>query len=691
VWAAGDLDALPLPADLGDLYQGFLNRRIGVNRTRWRDEVRPVLGLVAVSQGGGLSHAQLDGVTGKHTEGTLEEWKQYLGGALPDGPFRPFHKSFADFLLDEPRNRAYHVDAAGMHERLVDHYWPAAPHDAPGADPAQAGNGAKAWAGWDAYARRYLPTHLAGAARGRPSAEGHPFVERLVSLVADVGYQDEYRVDVKDLAALQGDLERTMRAAAADLDPVAVVLLAQAAFALVDFRRRELRPEPLFELARAGDVDAAAARLDLFEADQRWRETATLALGWLGADVNPQQAQRALDRLPGLTGPRWRLAAHLHAALGGQPVPPAQLEPPEPDRAPWSRASTRTAAFVAACASVRYSDDQRLPSRAYGWLVYPPPANAARCEDWLLLVYALYTYLLADKPDWSALGPTLITAVQEVDDEMLAQSASIALAAFLEVRSDTFSAAEIRGVLSAATLLCRRWPDNKTTVIAAADLAVLAARRLSRDLQDVEGLAASAPVLEEVTRVDLSQSSSFLGQQLSELRLRALAMLARAPWPSGLAPLEEIQRIRQAFPATRGILGAAATAVAALAADDRVLAEGLAAERQAVDAALAACDSIDETIGRLRALLGFGRDAQSPPTLNELVAVRRRHGRSRALHEALAEALKKDRPAWPQADLAAERQAIAETLAAGDFDPPDSDMTLRRFLHEHRLQYRTPG
>ncbi len=291
-----------------------------LNRKRWRDEVRPVLGLVAVSQGDGLSRAQLDGVTGKDTEGTLEEWKQYLGGALPDGPFRPFHKSFADFLLDEPRNDAYRVDAAGMHERLVDHYWPA-------------GNGAKAWAGWDAYARRYLPTHLAGAARARPSVEGHPFVERLVRLVTDVDYQHEYRVDVKDLAALQGDLERTMRAAAADLDPMALVLLVQAAFALVDFRRRELRPEPLFELARAGDVDAATARLDLFETDQRWRETAMLVLGWLGADNNPQQARRALDRLPGLTGPSWRLAAHLQAALGGQPVPPAQLEPPKPDLA----------------------------------------------------------------------------------------------------------------------------------------------------------------------------------------------------------------------------------------------------------------------------------------------------------------------------------------------------------------------
>ncbi len=281
----------------------------------------------------------------------------------------------------------------------------------------------------------------------------------------------------------------------------------------------------------------------------------------------------------------------------------------------WSRAPTRTAAFVAACASVRYSDDQRLPSRAYGWLVYPPPAKATRCEDWLLLVYALYTYLLADKPDWSALGPTLIRAVREVDDEVLAQSASIALAAFLEARSDTFSTVELRGVLSAATFLCRRWPDHKTTTIAAADLAVLAASRLARDRQDVEGLDASAPVLEEVTRVDLSQSSGFLGQQRHELRLRALAVLAGAPWPSGLAPLEEIQRIRRAFPATRCILMAATTAVAALAADDRVPAEGLAAERQ----------------------------------------------------------------------------AIAEALAAGDSGPPDSDMTLRRVLHEHRLQYRTPG
>lgn len=317
---AGDLDKLPLPADLGDLYQSFLNRRIGLNRKYWRDEVRPVLGLVAVSQDGGLSRAQLDGVTGMDTEGTLEEWKQYLGGALPEGPFRPFHKSFADFLLEDPRNEAYHVDGAGMHERLVDHYWPP-------------GNGAPAWATWDAYAQRYLPTHLAGAAQGRPATEGHPFVERLVRLVTDMDYQRNYRADVKDLAGLQGDLERAVRAAAEDLDPTALALLVEAAFALVEFRRRELRPEPLFELARAGDVEGAAARLDLFEADQRWRDTAMLALAWLGADNIPHQARRALDHLPRRTEPLRRLAAHLETALGGPPVPPTQLEQPRPDLA----------------------------------------------------------------------------------------------------------------------------------------------------------------------------------------------------------------------------------------------------------------------------------------------------------------------------------------------------------------------
>jgi len=313
-----DLDALPLPADLSELYQSFLTRRIGANRALWRDEVRPVLGLVAVGQGEGLTRGQLDHITRQDTEGVLETWKQYLDGALPNGPFRAFHKSFADFLLDDARNQAYHVDGPRTHERVVNHYWPA-------------GNGAQPWAGWDAYARRYLPTHLAGAAWGRPTAEGHPLAERLVRLMTAAEFQAEYRREVKDLAALHAALEQTLRTASADLDPEALRLISEAAFALIAFRRHELRPEPLFELAGQGEVDSAASRLDLFEADVRWRQAALLVLAWLGAERNPNKARQVLDLLPAaLEEPLARLKAHVEAALGGPEVPRVPLREPTP-------------------------------------------------------------------------------------------------------------------------------------------------------------------------------------------------------------------------------------------------------------------------------------------------------------------------------------------------------------------------
>ena len=100
---------------------------------------------------------------------------------------------------------------------------------------------------------------------------------------------------------------------------------SKAAFALVDFRR-ELRPEPLFAAAGQGEVDSAAGRLDLFEADERWRQAARLALAWLGAAVKATEARQILDRLPPeLDETVARLALHLEAAVGSvslrQPVP----------------------------------------------------------------------------------------------------------------------------------------------------------------------------------------------------------------------------------------------------------------------------------------------------------------------------------------------------------------------------------
>src|SRR5439155_9686615 len=99
-----DLDTYPLPDGLGGLYHDFLTRELGKDNQQWFDLYEPLLGLIAVAQGDGLTAQQLADITGKDIRATLRVSKQYLSGELPSGPFRPFHKSFADFLLEEDTN-----------------------------------------------------------------------------------------------------------------------------------------------------------------------------------------------------------------------------------------------------------------------------------------------------------------------------------------------------------------------------------------------------------------------------------------------------------------------------------------------------------------------------------------------------------------------------------------------------------
>jgi tetratricopeptide (TPR) repeat protein len=117
-----DLLAIPLPKGLGGVYHDFLNRELGTDEDRWYDRFEPVLGLVAVAQGEGLTRTQIERITGQDARRTLRICKQYLDGDLPDGPFRPFHRSFADFLLEDEENEDYHIDAANAHRQMVAYY-----------------------------------------------------------------------------------------------------------------------------------------------------------------------------------------------------------------------------------------------------------------------------------------------------------------------------------------------------------------------------------------------------------------------------------------------------------------------------------------------------------------------------------------------------------------------------------------
>jgi hypothetical protein len=152
-----DLTTHPPPEGLSGLYHNFLNRELGKDEQRWFDLYEPLLGLIGTAQGEGLHAAQLTAIIGKDIRAALRATKQYLSGELPEGPFRPFHKSFADFLLEDEDNVDYHIDAASVHRRIVKHY-------------RLLCAGRWEMCADDDYARKHIAVHMAGAGRSsRPT------------------------------------------------------------------------------------------------------------------------------------------------------------------------------------------------------------------------------------------------------------------------------------------------------------------------------------------------------------------------------------------------------------------------------------------------------------------------------------------------------------------------------------------
>ena len=146
---------LPLPTGgLASVYEDFLDRQIAGDQTRWAGELRPVLAPLAVAQDEGLTTEQLRLVAGwlagePVTRTIIREVthtvRQFLDGPAPDGPFRVYHQSFADFLLDPEQNPDFLIDAAETHEAIVAAYAVT--------DPLS----------WDPYARRNLALHASKA------------------------------------------------------------------------------------------------------------------------------------------------------------------------------------------------------------------------------------------------------------------------------------------------------------------------------------------------------------------------------------------------------------------------------------------------------------------------------------------------------------------------------------------------
>lgn len=322
------LDLTDLPHGLRGYYDQFWARMSSSQSQSWSDWeslYRPVVERLAVAAEA-VTTRWLAAHVGRSPDEVrlrvLEPWVRVLSMGQRDGvpTWRLVHRTFGEYLEDR-------LDLRDAHRQVADYYV------------------VQSWGQfdeWDDYGLRHTATHLAQAANRSAGQERHELITRLVRLVTEQQFQRRHLDELRDPALLQGDLEQAQRLAAKDDDADASFLLVLIALTLVRFRRLLVRPEPVFETARRGDVRAAERLLDLFSAEIEpdWRHAIMLAVAWLAPENASGEAAQLRNRVRG-TAPSSptlaRLLERVSGALDGGPVQPAHL-PPAPE--PWQADAT---------------------------------------------------------------------------------------------------------------------------------------------------------------------------------------------------------------------------------------------------------------------------------------------------------------------------------------------------------------
>ncbi len=111
-----------LPEGLRGIYRRFLKRELARDDEKWEDRYQSLLGLLAVARDEGLTLEHLAGASGRkrrEVANAVRACAQYLTGTQPEGPFRIYHQSFRDYLLEET---TYPIEPAEAHLALAENF-----------------------------------------------------------------------------------------------------------------------------------------------------------------------------------------------------------------------------------------------------------------------------------------------------------------------------------------------------------------------------------------------------------------------------------------------------------------------------------------------------------------------------------------------------------------------------------------
>jgi hypothetical protein len=313
-----------VPDALSDHYHRFLLRLRDQQNRSWENELRPALGVLAVAQGEGLTRTAIAKFTHRDlvaTLDTLQSFKQYLVGIFDQGPFRLFHQSFAEYLLEEQKNSGRLIEAFDAHTRIVEYFWPSALESPEVED-------------WDEYGSSFMPVHLAGASQTPDDEESVRLARRLMQLVVDPVLTKKKDREISDTARVERELSLALKTAC-DLSSLrGLPFVFKVAKGWWLFRVNQLQPDQMMSDASAGRIDQALRRLPLYGLDRRWEKAVRLILAWSALDKNEAGGKKAFEAVSihhPFPMPLPVLRDRILHALGGD-LPDLVPLPPEPTR-----------------------------------------------------------------------------------------------------------------------------------------------------------------------------------------------------------------------------------------------------------------------------------------------------------------------------------------------------------------------
>jgi hypothetical protein len=261
-----------LPIGLDGIYIGFIERLIEKDKKAWENEYGPVLGTLAVSKSP-LTEAQISAFVKMNKPDVrmlLKKLRQLLDTdeSVPAGQrvYTTYHRSFADFLLNEDRAEEYWCEEISQHERIARYY-------------LDTFNGY--WVDCDTYGLSQLVSHLQFLIKHKlKQGERDMYIRELCSVVTDESFRHA-QID------RTGDPLITLTCLKTTLDIVIeknnLVAMLSCTGAIRDTYQSTSLTKIIFDSVGAGDFERALQKARIFWGDE-WTYILNLYVIWEAAE-----------------------------------------------------------------------------------------------------------------------------------------------------------------------------------------------------------------------------------------------------------------------------------------------------------------------------------------------------------------------------------------------------------------------